>query len=50
VGIYGQYVWMNPATDVVIAKVSSLPLADDDGVWAEHVAFFDGLSHGVHGS
>ncbi len=32
---------MNSATDVVIAKVSSLPLADDDDPGAEHVAFFD---------
>jgi CubicO group peptidase (beta-lactamase class C family) len=45
IGIYGQYVWMNPTSDVVIAKVSSLPLADDDDAWAEHVAFFDDLSH-----
>jgi 6-aminohexanoate-oligomer exohydrolase len=29
-GIYGQLVWMNPATDVVVAKLSTLPEADDD--------------------
>lgn len=47
VGIYGQYVWMNPQSDVVIAKLSSLPRADDDADWAEHVAFFDRVSHGL---
>lgn len=47
VGIYGQYVWMNPAADVVIAKMSSLPRADDQTDWAEHVAFFDQVSHGL---
>lgn len=47
IGIYGQYVWMDPSTDVVVAKVSSLPEADDDAVWAEHVAFFTQLTHEV---
>jgi 6-aminohexanoate-oligomer exohydrolase len=44
VGIFGQYVWMNPDTDVVVAKLSSLPDADDTANWVEHVAFFDRLS------
>ena len=47
VGIYGQYVWMNPAADVVIAKMSSLPDADDETDWADHVSFFERLSHGL---
>jgi len=47
IGIYGQYVWMDPASDVVVAKMSSLPEADSDANWAEHVAFFDHLTHGV---
>ena len=47
VGIYGQYVWMDPTADVVIAKMSSLPRADDEVDWAEHVAFFGRLSHGL---
>lgn len=47
VGIYGQYVWMNPAADVVIAKMSSLPSADDETTWADHVSFFEQLSHGL---
>lgn len=49
VGGQGQHVWMNSATGVVIATVSSLPLADDDDPGAEHVAFFDGASHGGNG-
>ena len=47
VGIYGQYVWMDPASDVVIAKLSSLPVADADADWADHIAFFTRLSHGL---
>ncbi len=47
VGIHGQYVWMDPAADVVIAKLSSLPEADDTGEWAEHVAFFESLGRAV---
>ncbi|MEO8106188.1 MAG: serine hydrolase [Actinomycetes bacterium] len=47
VGIYGQYVWMNPAADVVIAKMSSLPVADDQSDWGNHVSFFENLSHGL---
>jgi 6-aminohexanoate-oligomer exohydrolase len=44
IGIYGQYVWMNPQTDVVIAKFSSLPVADDVEPWVDHVGYFDLLS------
>lgn len=47
VGIYGQYVWMDPASDVVIAKHSSLPDADSDEDWRSHIAFFTRLSHGL---
>jgi CubicO group peptidase (beta-lactamase class C family) len=44
VGIYGQYVWMDPTADVVIVKLSSLPDADDPGRWVEHVRFFETLA------
>jgi 6-aminohexanoate-oligomer exohydrolase len=40
IGIHGQYVWMNPSTDVVIVKLSSLPQPDDADDWARHVDFF----------
>jgi CubicO group peptidase (beta-lactamase class C family) len=44
IGIYGQYVWMNPRTDVVIAKFSSLPVADDLEPWLDHVGYFETVS------
>jgi CubicO group peptidase (beta-lactamase class C family) len=44
VGIYGQFVWMNPQTDVVVAKLSSLPEADDPAVFEAHRALLDRLS------
>jgi hypothetical protein len=44
VGIHGQYVWMNPETDVVIAKLSSIPAADDVAPWVDHVDYFDAVS------
>jgi CubicO group peptidase (beta-lactamase class C family) len=44
VGIYGQFVWMNPQTDVVVAKLSSLPDADDPTVFEAHRALLDRLS------
>ena len=47
VGVYGQYLWLNPATDVVVVKTSSLPCADDTGHWIDHVRFFDVLSGGL---
>lgn len=33
VGIHGQLVWMNPAADTVVAKLSALPDADDEGAF-----------------
>jgi 6-aminohexanoate-oligomer exohydrolase len=47
VGIHGQYVWLDPTADVVVAKLSSLPEADDARDWAEHVAFFGDLCRAV---
>jgi CubicO group peptidase (beta-lactamase class C family) len=44
VGIYGQFVWMNPASDTVVAKFSSLPDADDDDAFTDHVALLHRLS------
>ena len=43
IGIHGQYVWMNPAADLVVAKLSSLPDPDDDNDWASHIDFFHRL-------
>ena len=41
VGIYGQYVWMSPQHDLVVAKLSTLPDADAPGDWERHLDFFD---------
>lgn len=43
IGIHGQYVWLDPTSDVVVAKLSSLPEADDNDQWAEHVTFLSAL-------
>lgn len=45
-GIYGQFVWMNPATDTVVAKLSTLDEADAEEPFAAHVALLDRLSRG----
>ncbi|MEO8329221.1 MAG: serine hydrolase [Candidatus Nanopelagicales bacterium] len=47
VGIHGQYIWMNPAADVVIAKLSTLPDADDTDNWVRHVSYFDALGESI---
>jgi hypothetical protein len=44
VGIFGQYVWMNPMTDTVVATFSALPAADDDEAFAAHVDLLHRLS------
>ena len=44
VGIYGQYVWLNPTTDVVIARLATREQASDDDAWHEDIAFLDELS------
>ena len=36
VGIYGQFLWIDPAADVVIVKLSSLPNALDPGITRDH--------------
>ena len=43
VGIHGQYIWMNPAADLVVAKLSTLPDADSESDWTAHIQFFDRL-------
>ena len=44
VGIYGQYVWINPATDTVVAKLSSAPEADDEAAFDAHRGLLERLS------
>ncbi len=40
VGIYGQYVWVDPTTQCVIAKFSSLPIPVDSLHSRKHMALF----------
>lgn len=44
VGIYGQYLWLNPAADVVIAKFSTLPKATDPDASRTHINGFRALT------
>jgi 6-aminohexanoate-oligomer exohydrolase len=43
-GIYGQYVWMNPQTDVVVARQATQQAADDDALARRNQTFLDELS------
>lgn len=40
VGIYGQYIWIDPKTQCVIAKFSSLPIPVDPTHSRKHMALF----------
>ena len=40
VGIYGQYIWIDPTTQCVIAKFSSLPIPVDPTHSRKHMALF----------
>lgn len=41
IGIYGQWIYINPKHNVVIVKQSSLPLPDDSEVTAYHYGTFE---------
>ena len=47
IGIHGQWLYVNPKTEVVIAKMSSQPVPVDDPLDLEIVAFFEALSRMV---
>ncbi|MBZ9866129.1 beta-lactamase family protein [Mesorhizobium sp. CA15] len=44
IGIHGQWLYVNPKTEVVIAKMSSQPEPVDDKLDGDIVAFFEALS------
>ncbi|RWB61612.1 serine hydrolase [Mesorhizobium sp.] len=44
IGIHGQWIYVNPKTEVVIAKMSSQPEPVDDKLDVDIVAFFETLS------
>jgi len=46
-GIFGQYLWIDPAANVVIAKLSSLPAALAPGVTAAHHRAFASVVEAV---
>ncbi|MDX8536338.1 serine hydrolase [Mesorhizobium abyssinicae] len=47
IGIHGQWLYVNPKAEVVIAKMSSQPEPVDDRLDVELVAFFEALSRMV---
>jgi hypothetical protein len=47
IGIHGQWLYVNPKAEVVIAKMSSQPEPVDDKLDQEIVAFFEALSRMV---
>ena len=40
-GAHGQYLWLDPVVDVVVAKLAAAPVAEDPDVWAGEVAFME---------
>lgn len=47
IGIHGQWLYVDPRTEVVIAKMSSQPVPVDDPLDIEIVAFFEAMSRMV---
>lgn len=45
VGLAGQYIYVSPATDTVIVKLSYFPMAAPPSVEAETVAYFKAVAH-----
>ena len=46
-GIYGQFLWIDPATDLVIAKLSSLPEALGPAVTVAHHRAFAAIAESL---
>ena len=44
IGIHGQWLFVDPASEVVIVKMSSQPEPVDDPLDHENVAFFEALA------
>jgi CubicO group peptidase (beta-lactamase class C family) len=49
-GIHGQFVYVNVPAQVVIVKLSTLPMALDDDLWLDHVAMFDAIAATLAGA
>jgi len=47
IGIHGQWIYINPAKEVVIVKLSCQPKADDDDLDRKSLDFFRGICQGL---
>ena len=47
IGVYGQWLWIDPAANLVIAKFSSLPLPSDESADGDHVRCFSAIGHAM---
>jgi len=47
IGIHGQWIYINPAKEVVIVKLSCQPKADDDELDRKSLDFFRGICQGL---
>jgi hypothetical protein len=45
VGIYGQYLWVDPFSETVIVKFSTLPVATNAEHSRKHIALFKAIGH-----
>jgi hypothetical protein len=45
VGIYGQYLWLDPTSDTVIVKFSTLPIATSTEHSKKHMSLFKAIGH-----
>lgn len=43
-GIHGQWLWINPRAELVIAKFSSQPVAAMDSIKHENIALFEAIA------
>ena len=48
-GLLGQFLWLDPASDVVIVKLSSVPIALDAHLDAEHIVALNSLATALGG-
>lgn len=47
IGIFGQYLWLDPTSDVVIVKLSSWPVASEPAPVSEHLVALGALAEAV---
>lgn len=47
IGIHGQFIWIDPASRIVLAKMSSRPAPSDDAMTAAEVRFLGQVARGL---